>query len=116
MKKGFTLIELLGIITILGLILIVAIPMLIESNNAARTNEAEADSENLRIAAEDYMSSCYSLGLCAENEYKDFLYGNAAEATVSKEELVSGGFVKDSEKVPDNVTLIKENGKIVVKK
>ena len=39
MQKGFTLIELLGIITILGLILIVAIPMLIESNRVAKTNE-----------------------------------------------------------------------------
>ncbi len=107
MQKGFTLIELLGIITILGLILIVAIPMLIESNRVAKTNENEANTDNLEMAARDYVSSCYSLGCCIEDLNQKLKNEESVKVGVS--DLKACGFLPENSSASGSVIVKLKN-------
>ena len=109
MQKGFTLIELLGIITILGLILIVAIPMLIESNRVAKTNENEANTDNLEMAARDYASSCKSLGICVGD-----CADNTKNCKVDEKTLKEHGFLKNSNNNSNRTVTVTPDGSVTV--
>ena len=109
MKKGFTLIELLGIITILGLILIVAIPMLIESNRVASANRDTDDNENIKIAARDYVSSCYELECCTSDLNAQLQSGS--NVSVDLEDIKKCGFISDYEGSNRSIT-VKPDGTV----
>ncbi len=124
-RNGFTLIELLGVIALLAIIIVIAVPSFVESNRVAQANEEEDFNETIEVAAKDYINSCSSFDDCLAKHSDGFesLFASDSSTTITAEELINAGFLKDDLVNPttgkvistsDSITVTSKSGKLTV--